>query len=63
MTVAKLNFYSVCFKHFASGPGYLMVFVVTPGDYEPPGFKAATSDNFTFENEPMNIKVGDVATV
>lgn len=36
---------------------------VTPSDYEPPGFKAAQSDNFQFEEEPMNIKVGDVATV
>ncbi|KAL3842591.1 hypothetical protein ACJMK2_020585 [Sinanodonta woodiana] len=35
---------------------------VTPSDYEPPGFKAAETDNFVFEEEPMNIKVGDVAT-
>lgn len=35
---------------------------VTPNDYEPPGFKAAQSDNFQFEEEPMNIKVGDVVT-
>ena len=37
--------------------------LVTPEDYEPPGFKAASSDNFSFEHEPMNIKVGDVSTV
>ena len=36
---------------------------MTPEDYEPPGFKAASSDNFHFEEEPMNIKVGDVTTV
>lgn len=36
---------------------------VTPEDYEPPGFKAADSDNFVFEEEPMTIKVGDVETV
>ncbi|KAK3600779.1 hypothetical protein CHS0354_009208 [Potamilus streckersoni] len=35
---------------------------VTPPDYEPPGFKAAETDNFVFEEEPMNIKVGDVST-
>ncbi|XP_041365115.1 HORMA domain-containing protein 1-like isoform X2 [Gigantopelta aegis] len=34
----------------------------TPADYEPPGFKACESDSFTFEEEPMNIKVGDVTT-
>lgn len=36
---------------------------VTPTDYEPPGFKASPSDNFTYEDEPMNIRVGDVTTV
>ncbi|PIK43774.1 putative HORMA domain-containing protein 1-like [Apostichopus japonicus] len=35
---------------------------VTPTDYEPPGFKASPSDNFTYEDEPMNIRVGDVTT-
>ncbi|ESO83255.1 hypothetical protein LOTGIDRAFT_197435, partial [Lottia gigantea] len=35
---------------------------VTPPDYEPPGFKAADTDTFIFEEEPMNIKVGDVST-
>ena len=42
----------------------LLSFVaVTPSDYEPPGFKAADSDTFIFEDEPMTIKVGDVNTV
>ncbi|XP_067655644.1 HORMA domain-containing protein 1-like [Haliotis asinina] len=35
---------------------------VTPPDYEPPGFKAADTDGFKFDEEPTNIKVGDVAT-
>lgn len=35
---------------------------VTPVDYEPPGFTATDSDQFHFEEEPMNIKVGDVQT-
>lgn len=35
---------------------------VTPPDYEPPGFKAADSDSFQFEKEPINIKVGNVPT-
>ncbi|XP_074660592.1 uncharacterized protein LOC141913053, partial [Tubulanus polymorphus] len=35
---------------------------VTPEDYEPPGFKAAECDTFTFEDEPVNINIGDVAT-
>ncbi|KAL5006817.1 hypothetical protein ScPMuIL_015623 [Solemya velum] len=35
---------------------------VTPPDYEPPGFKASEKENFQFEEEPMNIKVGDVST-
>ena len=41
------------------------MFVVTPAEYEPPGFQAASTDNFNFalDGEPMNIKVGDVATV
>ncbi|XP_033751902.1 HORMA domain-containing protein 1-like [Pecten maximus] len=34
----------------------------TPADYEPPGFKPAQSDTFVFDEEPMNIKVGDVST-
>ena len=37
--------------------------LVTPADYEPPGFAPCTSDNFQFEDEPMNIDVGSVATV
>jgi len=35
---------------------------VTPEDYEPPGFTAADNENFNFDEEPMNIKVGDVQT-
>ncbi|XP_064602298.1 uncharacterized protein LOC135468143 [Liolophura sinensis] len=35
---------------------------VTPEDYEPPGFRPSDSDTFVFEEQPMNIKVGDVAT-
>ncbi|XP_065652790.1 HORMA domain-containing protein 1 isoform X1 [Hydra vulgaris] len=35
---------------------------VTPEDYNPPGFKDCSLDNFNFKDEPMNIKVGDVST-
>ncbi|KAL5502281.1 hypothetical protein EMCRGX_G009027 [Ephydatia muelleri] len=35
---------------------------VTPQDYEPPGFQPTTSDDFTFKEEAMNIRVGDVST-
>ncbi|XP_072046719.1 uncharacterized protein [Amphiura filiformis] len=35
---------------------------VTPPGYEPPGFQAAERDDFSYEEEPMNIKVGDVST-
>lgn len=35
---------------------------VTPVDYEPPGFKQSASDSFSFLEEPLNIKVGDVST-
>ncbi|XP_057290313.1 HORMA domain-containing protein 1-like [Hydractinia symbiolongicarpus] len=36
---------------------------VTPEDYNPPGFKDYNCDSFFFKDEPINIKVGDVATV
>ena len=36
---------------------------MTPEGYEPPGFQAADVEGFHFEDEPMNIKVGDVSTV
>lgn len=37
---------------------------VTPLDYEPPGFKSTPAEEgFQFKQEPVNIKVGDVATV
>lgn len=35
---------------------------ITPEDYDPPGFKQSGSDEFVFKEEPMNVKVGDVAT-
>lgn len=35
---------------------------VTPADYEPPGFKPSTCDSFRFQDEPVNIKLGDVST-
>ena len=40
-----------------------MAYLVTPHDYEPPGFQQAASDGFNFQVHPMNIKVGDVTTV
>ena len=45
------------------GVGTLVFIPVTPTDYEPPGFMSAENDNFAFEDEPMTINVGDVATV
>ena len=36
---------------------------MTPVDYEPPGFVSSEKDSFDFEEEPVNIKVGDVTTV
>jgi hypothetical protein len=36
---------------------------VTPCDYEPPGFEATDDNFFTFNTEPLNIKVGDISTV
>ena len=41
----------------------ILPIAATPTEYEPPGFAAAECDNFTFEEEPMNIKIGDVSTV
>ncbi|XP_071955838.1 uncharacterized protein [Antedon mediterranea] len=35
---------------------------VTPCEYQPPGFQAGDADTFKFEEEPMNICVGDVST-
>lgn len=35
---------------------------VTPSDYEPPGFKAATDDPFAFNDDAANIAVGSVST-
>ena len=41
----------------------IFLLVVTPADYEPPGFVAAEEEGFVFEHNTENIKVGDVATV
>lgn len=35
---------------------------VTPQEYEPPGFKPSTCTDFHYEEEPVTINVGDVAT-
>lgn len=35
---------------------------VTPPEYEPPGFKPSATDSFHFDEEPVNIKIGDVST-
>ncbi|KAM3873506.1 HORMA domain-containing protein 1 [Diretmus argenteus] len=35
---------------------------VTPQDYQPPGFKEGSSDNIEFENEPVDLCMGTVAT-
>ena len=42
---------------------YLSCVSVTPDDYQPPGFVGAEKDTFEFDEEPVNIKVGDVETV
>ena len=36
---------------------------VTPPDYQPPGFQHSDVCEYSFKQEPLNIKVGDVATV
>ncbi|KAG1672310.1 HORMA domain-containing protein 1 [Nymphon striatum] len=35
---------------------------VTPSDYEPPGFVAAPNNTFLFDDETINIKLGEVGT-
>ncbi|XP_030845046.1 HORMA domain-containing protein 1 [Strongylocentrotus purpuratus] len=35
---------------------------VTPMDYEPPGFQASDSDAFNYDDEPINLRVGEVTT-
>ncbi|XP_014673707.1 PREDICTED: HORMA domain-containing protein 1-like isoform X2 [Priapulus caudatus] len=35
---------------------------VTPPAYEPPGFRPSDTDSYMYEDEPVNIKAGDVAT-
>lgn len=37
-------------------------FVVTPQDYQPPGFKEADSDMLVFEKEPVKLTMGEVVT-
>lgn len=44
-----MSFVSVCF-------------VVTPQDYQPPGFKEADSDMLVFEKEPVKLTMGEVVT-
>lgn len=36
--------------------------VVTPQDYEPPGFKEAEGDTLVFEKEPVKLTMGEVVT-
>ena len=40
-----------------------MLTVVTPEDYEPPGFQPTSDEDFAFKDDTTNIKVGDVYTV
>ena len=41
-----------------------MCFVsVTPAEYEPPGFKASDYDAFNYDDDTVNVRLGDVATV
>ena len=37
--------------------------IVTPPDYEPPGFIASDNPDITFTDAPMKIRIGDVSTV
>lgn len=41
----------------------IFYYPVTPQEYEPPGFKPSTCTDFHYEEEPVTINVGDVATV
>lgn len=41
----------------------IFYYPVTPQEYEPPGFKPSTCTDFQYEEEPVTINVGDVATV
>lgn len=43
---------------------YTLIFYypVTPQEYEPPGFKPSTCTDFQYEEEPVTINVGDVAS-
>ena len=44
-------------------PKFMHAHLVTPVDYEPPGFQATSDKDFAFKDETTNIKVGDVLTV
>lgn len=37
--------------------------IVTPPEYQPPGFQHSDFNEYFFKQDPLNIKVGDVATV
>ena len=37
-------------------------FVVTPQDYQPPGFKETDGDTMEFEREPVKLTMGEVST-
>ena len=50
----------IAFYHL---PVACIQFSVTPADYEPPGFQAAALSDFSFRDDPLSIKVGDVETV
>ncbi len=41
---------------------FLPPYLVTPEDYEPPGFQPTSSENFEFEESAVNIRIGEVAT-
>ena len=53
----------VCGKYFLRDIVCPSTCVVTPEDYEPPGFQATAEEDFAFKDETTNIKVGDVLTV
>lgn len=40
----------------------MYMYVVTPRDYQPPGFKEADSKAIIFEKEPVKLTMGEVVT-
>ena len=56
-----------CFDRAISSKVFLLkvffLFAVTPEDYQPPGFRESSTENFAFDEEPTNIRIGDVNTV